>query len=226
MKKTTILFDIDGTLLLSQRAGGRAIDTVYERVFGRPRSIELRLHGRTDRGILTELFAAEGRDLSDADFNDFVAQYLQELEQNLQQQPATVLPGVCELLGWLRAQPHVELGLLTGNVQRGAETKLVHTQLWDFFRFGGYGDRHAHRDDVAREAAAAAREHLQDRFCPQSVIVVGDTIHDVTCGRAIAAKTIAVTTGGSTAEELTAVGADVVCADLSQGISLLRPYLD
>ena len=91
---TTLLFDIDGTLLISQRAGGRAIDTVFEQVFGRPRSIELRLHGRTDRGILTELFNAEGRELTDAEFAAFIDSYLRELDQNLHQQPATVLPGV------------------------------------------------------------------------------------------------------------------------------------
>jgi phosphoglycolate phosphatase len=222
---TTLLFDIDGTLLLSQRAGGRAIDAVFERVFGRPRSIELRLHGRTDRGILTELFTAEGRELTDADFNFFISNYLHELEQNLQQQPATVLPGVTELLPWLAGHPGVALGLLTGNVHQGARTKLRHTQLEHYFAFGGYGDQHAHRDDVAREAAASAHTHLQHRYCPASVIVIGDTIHDVTCGQAIGAKTMAVLTGGATEAELAAAQPDWICPDLRAGFSILQHLL-
>lgn len=222
---TTLLFDIDGTLLLSQRAGGRAIDTVFERVFGRPRSIELRLHGRTDRGILTELFAAEGRELTDADFDDFISRYLQELDQNLHRQPATVLPGVSQLLPWLVERPQFAVGLLTGNVRQGAKTKLRHTGLEQYFEFGGYGDSHAHRDDVAREAAGAARNHLQQRFCPASVVVIGDTVHDITCGKAIGAKTLAVLTGGASEAELAAAGPDWICPDLSQGFSILQHLL-
>ncbi|MDP1560169.1 MAG: HAD family hydrolase [Pirellulaceae bacterium] len=222
---TTILFDIDGTLLISQRAGGRAIDTVFERVFGRPRSIELRLHGRTDRGILTELFAAEGRDLTDSEFVQFIDSYLHELDQNLHQQPATVLPGVTELLPWLAEQPKVALGLLTGNVRQGAQTKLQHTGLNHYFAFGGFGDDHASRDDVAREAAASAQTHLQHRYCPASVIVIGDTIHDVTCGKAIGAKTLAVLTGGASEAELTAAQPDWICPDLRAGFSILQHLL-
>lgn len=222
---TTLLFDIDGTLLLSQRAGGRAIDTVFQQFFGRPRSIELRLHGRTDRGILTELFQSEGRDLTDLDFSGFMASYLRELDQNLQQQPATVLPGVDEMLPWLAEQPHVALGLLTGNVRDGAKTKLQHTKLDPYFAFGGFGDRHAHRDDVAREAAGAAQAYLADLYCPQSVIVIGDTVHDVTCGKAIGAKTMAVLTGGATEAELSAAQPDWICPDLRAGFSILRHLL-
>ena len=222
---TTLLFDIDGTLLISQRAGGRAIDTVFEQVFGRPHSIELRLHGRTDRGILTELFNAEGRELTDAEFAAFIDSYLRELDQNLHQQPATVLPGVTQLLPWLAEHPQVALGLLTGNVRQGAQTKLRHTGLEHFFAFGGFGDAHAHRDDVAREAAHAAQSHLQHRFCPQSVVVIGDTVHDITCGKAIGAKTLAVLTGGAQREELAAAQPDWICTDLRQGFSILQHLL-
>lgn len=224
-KVATLLFDIDGTLLISQRAGGRAIDTVFEQVFGRPRSIELRLHGRTDRGILTELFEAEGRELSDPDFEFFISSYLNELDRNLRKQPATVLPGVTELLPWLAEHPGVALGLLTGNVHQGARTKLRHTGLDHYFSFGGYGDCHAHRDDVAREAAASAQAHLEDRYCPASVVVIGDTVHDITCGKAIGAKTMAVLTGGIAEADLAAAQPDWICPDLRAGFSILQHLL-
>jgi len=224
-KAATILFDIDGTLLLSQRAGGRAIDTVFERTFGYPRQGELRLQGRTDRGILTELFNAQGRELTDAAFHQFIKSYLRELDRNLASLPAQVLPGVRELLEWLERMPQVEVGLLTGNVRAGAMLKLSHTQLQGYFRFGGFGDRHAHRDDVAREAAGDAAVHLQERFCPQSVVVIGDTVHDVTCARAIGARVIAVLTGGAQQRELELAGADTVCRDLADGISVLQHFL-
>jgi phosphoglycolate phosphatase-like HAD superfamily hydrolase len=224
-KAATVLFDIDGTLLLSQRAGGRAIDQVFTQTFGVPRQGELRLHGRTDRGILTELFTAQGRELTEAAFEQFIRLYLEELDRNLHQSPAQVLPGVTEVLAWLEQVPDVEVGLLTGNVRAGAMLKLSHTGLQPYFPFGGFGDRHAHRDDVAREAAHQAAGYLQARFCPQSLIVIGDTVHDVTCARAIGARSIAVLTGGAPAQELAAAGADIVCHDLADGISVLQHFL-
>ncbi len=221
----TILFDIDGTLLLTQRAGTRAIDVVFREMFGRDREIELRLHGRTDRGILGELFQSIGEELTDAAFGRFVEAYLVELEKNLRQDPATVLPGVRSLLDWAAEQPTVEVGLLTGNVRQGAMLKLQHTNLAHYFAFGGFGDLHPHRDDVARQAAEAARGQLRERFCPQSVVVVGDTVHDVTCAKSIGAKVVAVLTGGVERSTLQQAGADMVCDDLADGIAVLQHFL-
>jgi phosphoglycolate phosphatase-like HAD superfamily hydrolase len=94
------------------------------------------------------------------------------------------------------------LGLLTGNVQLGAEIKLRHFGLWDFFVMGGFADDHEERNHIAVAALARGRRMLDPHLQPQEVMVIGDTPHDVRCGKFIGAKTLAVATGGSTFEEL------------------------
>ena len=224
-KRKTILFDIDGTILLSQRAGGRAIDRVFEMTFSQPRTEPLQLHGRTDRGILTDLFGRMGKSLNDEDFSRFINAYLRELEQNLESHPAVVLPGVAAAIEWLQNHPHAALGLLTGNVERGARIKLRSVGMEQTFAFGGFGDRHPNRDDVAREAMASAVRHLGPQFCSRSILVIGDTVHDVTCGKAIGAKVLAVETGGVDSTTLRNSGADWVCRDMAEGLAAVREFM-
>jgi len=104
------------------------------------------------------------------------------------------------------------LGLLTGNTRAGARIKLAHYGLDQYFDFGGFGDNHFERDDVAREALSATRERLGDAVDLDRVWVIGDTPNDVRCGRAIQARTIAVATGDHTREELAAANPDHLAA--------------
>lgn len=222
---TTLLFDIDGTLISTKNAGSRSIDRVFQEVFQIQRQGDLKLHGRTDRAILSELLTQHGIEASDENFLRFTQKYLPALDASLSQYPGIVLPGIVDLLDFLAPQPHVALGLLTGNIQAGAMTKLRHNRLDRFFQFGGYGDLHANRDDVARAARQAAIEHLGERFMPDKVVVIGDTIHDITCGRAIGATVIAVLTGGAERSQLEALKPDYLCDDLSAGIDLFQQII-
>ena len=100
----------------------------------------------------------------------------------------TVLPGVGELLEALAARGDVAIGLLTGNVREGARRKLSHYKLWHWFPFGGFGDDHMERSDIAAAALAAAKLHLNGGSSAHGeVVVIGDTHHDVNCGRSIGA---------------------------------------
>lgn len=221
----TILFDIDGTLLSTQNAGSRTIDRVLSDVFQIQRAIPLRLHGRTDRGILNELLQGHNLPSDDHSFQAFQAAYLPLLDAHLGQYPSTVLPGVPMLLEWLSRRTDVAVGILTGNMREGAKLKLKHSGLQQHFRFGGYGDRHPLRDDVARDAWSAAKAHLQDQFRPDRVWVIGDTVSDVTCARAIQAKSIAVLTGGSSAEELANCKPHFLLDNLDNAIDLFQQHL-
>jgi len=225
LSTTTVLFDIDGTLISTKNAGSRSIDRVFHEVFRVQRKHDLQLHGRTDRGILSELLTSHDIEATDENFNRFVEKYLPALDESLSDYPGIVLPGVIELLDWLHPQSNVALGLLTGNVRDGAAIKLRHHRLDSYFNFGGYGDDHANRDDVARVAKQSAIQQLGDRFDEDRVIVIGDTIHDVTCARAIGATVIAVLTGGATRQQLEDVGPDYLCDDLSDGIELFGRLL-
>ena len=132
-----------------------------------------------------------------------------------------MFPGVRPLLDLLHARNDVHLGLLTGNVQQAALLKLTHYELAGyFFQFGGYGDDHANRDDIARAALASAAAHLKnnDPLISQRSInlwVIGDTPHDVQCARAIGANVVAVCTGIFSREQLATSQPDLLLDDLT-----------
>ena len=206
------LFDIDGTLL---RGGdpthARAFDAACRSLFNVPGDIHRTdLAGRTDRRILRHVLAAEGvtpdepRVLEAFRFmEDFVER---ELTASIADR---VLPGVPALLSRLRGSRHT-VGLVTGNLPRIARVKLARAGLWESFDdVGGFGHLSELRADLVRfaldQAGAAARD----------TVVIGDTIHDIECGRAHGTRTVGVTTGRTTAAELGAAGADHVVVDLS-----------
>jgi phosphoglycolate phosphatase-like HAD superfamily hydrolase len=120
-----------------------------------------------------------------------------------------VLPGVVELLSLLEGQG-AALGLLTGNIARGAALKMRHFGLDRFFAFGAYGDDHHDRDRLGPVALTRAREGAGLVFTGAETIVLGDTPRDISCGRRIGARVVCVATGGHGVEELRGEGADLV----------------
>jgi phosphoglycolate phosphatase-like HAD superfamily hydrolase len=109
----------------------------------------------------------------------------------------------------------VALGLLTGNLVEGAKLKLTHYGVWDFFEFGAYADDHHDRNRLGDFARARAQEKHGIEFAPENIYVLGDTPHDITCGRAIGAKTVAIATGHHSHEQLAACSPDYLFDDLS-----------
>jgi len=216
----TILFDIDGTLIRTGGAGMVAISQAMNEMFQLESVAKVPVHGRTDEGILTDLFDAH--ELSFNEHRDaFSRRYWELLPAALASGPGELLPGVMDLLNQLDANPGVELGILTGNAKRAAEVKLEHFGLQKFFSFGGYGDRHASRNEVATLARNAAQKAVGDAFEPSQLWVVGDTVNDVICARWIDAKVIAVETGGSDPAELRASNPDCQLATLCQSEDFL-----
>lgn len=180
--------------------------------------------GRTDRAIGRDLLTAHGIAVTPANQARLQAAYLSHLPPSLTRLGGVVCPGIQELLGELRPRPGVVLGLLTGNVREGANHKLSHFGLWDFFACGGFGDEHFERDDVARTAVAEVRAHLRREFAADDVWVIGDTPLDVQCARAVGAKAVAVATGWHPLDELERHRPDYALADLSNPEELLRVW--
>ncbi len=209
------LFDIDGTLIVSGGAGQDAAVAALVSAFGITATRDgIQFAGRTDRAITKDLFEAHGMECTPECWARFQTDYLQHLERLLKERQGYVLAGVTELLAFLSQQPDTYLGLLTGNIRAGAEIKLRHYGLWDTFDFGGYGDDHFSRNDVARSALIDAQRHVPHPIQPDQVWVVGDTEHDIHCARAIGAKVIAVTTGGYSASDLEIHSPDLLLDDL------------
>ena len=123
--------------------------------------------------------------------------------------------GVLRLLEQLQAREAVAVGLLTGNLQDGARIKLGYFGLFEYFKFGGFGDDHRNRDGVAQAALTAAEQHANGSFDPNRVWVIGDTPLDISCARAINAKVLAVATGLHPTQELAESQPDRLLEDLS-----------
>jgi phosphoglycolate phosphatase-like HAD superfamily hydrolase len=127
-----------------------------------------------------------------------------------------LLPGVGEVLEELARRRDVLLGLVTGNWEPGARTKLSRFDLNRFFSFGAFGCDAVERSDLPPVALERAERIAGRSFRPEEALIVGDTVHDVACARAHGIPVIAVATGRTTAEALRAGGADRVVADLTE----------
>jgi phosphoglycolate phosphatase-like HAD superfamily hydrolase len=221
------LFDIDGTLISSGGAGKRALEEALASEFGITQPIEkLLLSGRTDRAIMQDLFRMHALEESPANRKRLRAGYLRHLPACLAAAQGRVLPGIAAFLERLRAEEKAGIGLLTGNLREGARLKLGHFDLFQHFAFGGYGDDHLDRDDVAREALAAVHERFNGSICPERIWVIGDTPLDIRCARSIGARVAAVGTGWHSLEELAAHEPDLLLSDLSDPTLLLRLWQD
>jgi len=212
-----ILFDIDGTLLSTGGAGQRAMERALHTAFGlADREYEVPAAGRTDRAITADLFRFHGIADEADNRTRFWREYLQQLPATLAELNGRVLPGIVDVLDRLAERTDTALGLLTGNLRDGAALKLRHYRLDHHFGFGGYGDEHFDRDDVARLALAEACRHLDRTVSPDCISVVGDTPSDIRCARAIGARAVAVATGIYTRDELLHASPDCLLDDFSQ----------
>ncbi len=210
------LFDIDGTLIESGRAGSRATVEAMRTEFGLdPINGDVPFAGRTDRAIIFDLFRLHNIQPSEANWQRFRRRYLPELSRQLPIRDGQVLPGAREMVRTIETTADQHLGLLTGNIRAGAETKLAFFQLWKHFSFGGFGDVHLSRNDVANDALNASADTLQTTIDPSDVWVVGDTVNDIACARSIGANVLAVSTGGSTHEQLQEAEPDLLVEDLT-----------
>jgi phosphoglycolate phosphatase len=218
------LLDIDGTLVLTGGAGQTAFAQTLAAEFGIP-EIDTRVAfaGRSDRAIATDLFRGHGIEPCEENWRRFCSGYLSRLDAALASHRGYVLPGVTDLLTSLASRGDVALGLLTGNVREGARRKLSHYGLWQWFPFGGFGDDHVERCEIAAAALLAARQYLNgkaastapnDTAFRSQVIVIGDTPHDINCGRSIGARCVAVATGHTPEDELRSSRPDLLIETL------------
>jgi phosphoglycolate phosphatase len=221
-----LLWDIDGTLLLGDRAGERALVAALRRVFGVAGSLAgVELAGRTDKLIADELLRAHDIVPTAEAVQRFLEGYLAALPGELPRGQPRLLPGVLRALEAVAARPDLAQGLLTGNLERGAHIKLRHFDVWHFFPFGAFADDAMHRNDLGPHALRRAAVHHAAEFTPECTFVIGDTPHDIACGKSIGAATIAVATGRHSVDELAAHAPTLVLPDLGDTAAFLA-FLD
>lgn len=233
MSRRLVLFDIDGTLLLSGGAGRRAILAALAEIAPADAAAlhQIRFDGKTDPQIAAELLAAAGASAPDDPgvIDRLLDRYLVHLASDLAVHAgrATLLPGVGELLDLVERESRAVLGLLTGNVTLGARLKLEAVAIDpDRFRVGAYGSDHAVRAALPPIAVERATPLFGRPPAGTEVVIIGDTPADVTCGRGIGARSIGVATGSYSAEELARAGADLVLEDFGDAAAACRAILD
>lgn len=222
-----VLFDIDGTILLTNGAGKRAVHRALADVFGATGPADHRFDGKTDPQIVRELMRIVGHadDHIDARMQTLLDRYVLYLHEELQvgERPVRVMPGVFELLEALEARHDVVMGLLTGNLAAGARAKLAAAGIDpDRFRVGAYGSDHEVRGELPAVAQRRAREELGVVVEGSDLVVIGDTPADLHCGRSIGARAIGVATGHYSVQELLAHDPAAVFEDLSCTADVVR----
>ena len=199
-----VLFDIDGTLIRTGGAGVKAFEGTFLKAFGIPEATKtLKFSGRTDTSLVREGFLLHGIEPSAKNFKRFFGTYPLLLEELLGQLPGSVCEGVDQFIAALHGQQRrAALGLLTGNVRRGAELKLRRYNLWQHFPFGGFGDDDEDRNCIAAVARERGERVVGHTLQGEEILVIGDTPLDIACGKSIGAKVLAVATGNFSLEEL------------------------
>jgi len=212
-----VLFDVDGTLVHTGRAGSQAFAKTFATEFNAHDGVEkIKFAGRTDVSLVREFFSYHRIPATPENFQRFFTRFVFWLDYIVAQSHGEICPGVPEFLDGLQALPQPPtLGLLTGNIKLGAEIKLRRYGLWEQFRFGGFADDHEDRDQIAAAAFERGRRVVGKDLQPEEVIVVGDTPFDIRCGKFIGARVLAVATGGAKLEELKKHSPDWAVADLT-----------
>jgi phosphoglycolate phosphatase len=221
-----LLFDVDGTLVDCGRQPLGPFAAALVEVFGTAGDIEgYNFSGCTDPQAVFELMTGAG--FPDAEVRARLPRmrdhYLPHLERTLDRARMRLLPGVAEALQRLAPRPDVELGLLTGNWEAGARTKLSRFDLNRFFPFGAFGGDGGgfRRSELPPIALARAAQRRGSPVAAAETLIIGDSLQDVACARANGIKVLAVATGKTPAAALADAGADWVVPELGAAAELL-----
>ncbi len=220
-----VLFDIDGTLVLDDGIAREAFRIALEDVYDYTGGLDgYDFSGRTDPQISHMVLGDTG--LESERIAELLPRlwdrYLAELSARADRQSIRVLRGVRDLLEALQSDRNVTLGLLTGNIEPGARTKLAPHQLNEYFPFGAFGSDSMHREELPPIAIRRAGLHCGRSFSGRDVVIIGDSIYDVRCGVPHGATTIAVASGRTTAMDLEAEKPDLLIDSLEESDAIFE----
>lgn len=214
-----LLFDIDGTLLVSRGSGRKAMQETVRRMTGKREvtTTGVDFSGRTDPQIIRDVFLHNNfaPEEADARLPEALAMYTEAFQDAFDPEMFDILPGVKTLIETLNEIPDVQLSVLTGNLEVTGYLKLSAIGLASYFPFGAFGSDSANRYDLPRIALSRARENTGTSYAGKNVVIIGDTRHDILCGRDLDVFTIAVSTGHYSGEDLSIHSPDVLLEDLS-----------
>jgi phosphoglycolate phosphatase len=221
-----VLFDIDGTLILSGGAGSRALSQAFKKLFRWDNALEgIKPDGKTDPAIIREMCRkALGRNCQREELESLCRQYLHFLSREVPESPGyRVMPGIPELLEELELKKEdVIMGLATGNLEEGARIKLERAGLNRYFRFGGFGSDCEDRVELTRIAITRSQEFIGQDLKKQDIYIVGDTPFDIQSSTMLGTTSVAVATGSYSSTQLKQWHPDYLFSDFSAPEPLLK----
>ncbi|OFZ21007.1 MAG: hypothetical protein A2X94_06645 [Bdellovibrionales bacterium GWB1_55_8] len=199
--KRLVLFDIDGTILNGGKLWRECFEAAFTEIFPEDEICHVAFSGKTDRQICREMLPSwVSQHESELKIEQVLSGYLNRTRDAIadgRTAEVSLLPGVRELIEELTIQKQIRLGLLTGNVREGARIKLAAVQLDSFFAsgVGAFGDDHWDRYRLPEIAVRRVQQEYGESYSGKQVVIIGDTVHDVNCGKSINVRSIAVGTG-------------------------------
>ena len=220
-----LLFDIDGTLLLSGGAGLRGMNRAFEQLYGFSNVLDgITLSGRTDDKIMMDAFAKTNRPFSYPELKKFKRLYFQFIEEEMHTNGVNkrTMPGVDALLPELARREDVHMGLLTGNWEKSGRVKLAHFGLNKYFDFGAFSDDSSNRNDLAPIAMRRFAEQHAIEMKADDVYIIGDTPADIHCANPHGVISVAVAAAAHSMDDLKPHHPDYLFEDLTATDEILK----
>lgn len=223
-----LLFDIDGTLLEPAGVGRLCCRRALEDVLGFSGTFDsVEMAGRTDWQIVNDLLSNAG--LAENQIDGYREKIFTALTDHIALAAPTSrmhpLPGVLDLLDRLAEEPRYILGLVTGNVRQTVPHKMQAVGIDPaLFRFGAFGDEHQDRNNLPTLALHRLGQLLGCQVRPETVLVIGDTPHDIACARHADLKVLGVGTGVFPIEDLAKHQPDYLLKDLSDTEAVMEIF--
>jgi phosphoglycolate phosphatase len=225
MPRAIVLFDIDGTLLVTGGASSRCIRRCAQRVLGSSVEAAKITVGTLDPQIFGQLASHCGITPTPEQLEQYKSLYLADLEQELSRVAAdiVVMPGVRQVLEQLRQREDVVVGLLTGNFEAASRLKLRAAGLDEaLFEIGAFAEDGMQRSELVPAALRKVERSSNGPAEAQRTILIGDTPRDIECARQAGCLVLSVATGHYSLAELQSHHPDAAVADLTDS----RPLYD
>ena len=220
-----LLFDIDGTLILSGGAGLRGMNKAFEQLYGISDILDgIILSGRTDDKIMMDAYARAGLPFSRTELSRFKELYFQLIkkEMHIDGPNKRTMPGIDKLLPELAKRENLHMGLLTGNWEKSGRTKLDYFDLNKYFPFGAFSDDSAERDELAPIAIQRFKQLYGIEPAAEEVFIIGDTPADIQCAKPHGVVSVAVAAAAHSLDDLKPHEPDFLVQDLRATTEILN----
>jgi len=220
--KGLVLFDIDNTLLKPSEVHAAAFSHGFNETYAVDTSIKIiNCHGMTDQQIIIDVLKKNGLTQEEIipKINDCMKQMINYFDNHKDSSEITVLAGVPELLEALSNQQFL-IGLVTGNVEAIARSKMKKVNLNKYFKLGGFGSDNVNRTKLVELAIKKAEENFDFKY-NKNVFLFGDTPRDIQAAVEAGIVSIGVATGMYDKKELKHATADYVVDNLQDTKKLL-----